>query len=329
MAFAWLTPRLGFEVELLAPRGRSRRDLAEAIAERIGGDTRSVFHRDTELSLVAGRPVFHHLTKGYEVYGRSGELRCRLVDDVTIVDDLDPTAGPKDGWFRILSDEPRLLRLVERLVDPSADAATILDPVASLFGVATTTTPSGRFAVNDSTGATVAMVSAEAGERERVCEVITPPLAQDRLGQLEELLCEARALGFTVPAEAAVHLHLDAEPFREPQRFARLVRLFGAHREELRARFGTNPHCRRLGPLPADLVDWAAELESGPRRTWESVEAELSRFALTKYCDLNLTNLRARLPHKDTVEVRIFPGSDDGATIVAWAAQLDELLAGC
>ena len=91
--------------------------------------------------------------------------------------------------------------------------------------------------------------------RERPCEIVTPPLVSGHREALGRLLAPARALGFTVPHEAAVHLHLDAGPFRGPAAFANVVRLFGWWREELWAALGTNPACRRLGPLPSGLLE--------------------------------------------------------------------------
>ena len=96
-----LRRRTGFEVELLAPRGASRRTLAEALAERCGGRIRPVWHEDSEPALVArlgGR--FLHLTQGFEVLIGSGEQLCTLVDDVTIVSDLNPSAPAAPGWHR-------------------------------------------------------------------------------------------------------------------------------------------------------------------------------------------------------------------------------------
>ena len=52
-----------------------------------------------------------------------------------------------------------------------------------------------------------------------------------------------------------MHLHVDGAPFRRPEAFANLVRLFGHWREELWAALGTNPACRRLAPLPDALLD--------------------------------------------------------------------------
>ena len=124
--------RIGFEVELLAPPAGSRRSLANRLAAILGGSVRTVFHRDTEMALVKDRPVFHHLSLGFDVYDADGRFRCRLVDDVTIVSDLDPRRGPEDGFYRILSDDRRLINLVARLADPEQVEEKVLEPVAEL-----------------------------------------------------------------------------------------------------------------------------------------------------------------------------------------------------
>lgn len=52
-----LSWRIGVEIELLAPRGLSRQDLAEAIARSSSGSVRRYFHPQSELSKVPGAPV--------------------------------------------------------------------------------------------------------------------------------------------------------------------------------------------------------------------------------------------------------------------------------
>jgi hypothetical protein len=57
-----LESRVGFEIELLAPRGATRADLACAVAAAVGGEVALAFHRDSEPSAVPGMGAFHHLT---------------------------------------------------------------------------------------------------------------------------------------------------------------------------------------------------------------------------------------------------------------------------
>lgn len=311
---AWT--RMGFEVELLTPQDTSRQTFANELAARFGGSVRLTFHHDTEPSLVKGRPVFHHLTRAAEVVSDTGAIICRLVDDVTIRSDLDRDAGPRAGWYRILSDEPRLLRLIEQLADPEAPADEALDPVAEAFGVKVDRLPDDRFRVDDVSGATIAIAAPQGGERERVCEVITPPISSDHEARLEEILAPAKELGLTVPTEAAVHVHLDAGPFRSAPALQALVGLFADDRDELWQTLGTNRNCRRLGPLPEELVAGVAAAGFCDR-PWSDVAAWLASLPLSKFSDCNLTKLAKPGTPVDTVELRNLPGVIGGGAIMA------------
>jgi Putative amidoligase enzyme len=314
--------RIGFELELLAPRGSSRRTLADALAQACGGHVQPVWHEDSEPSLVKRLGRFLHLTQGFAVFRDSGDLLCTLVDDVTIVADLDPSRPALPGWHRLLTDDPRLLHLLARVSDPGGPLETALEGAASLWGV--TAEQHGKVWRVESAGATIALATTLGGERERPCEIITPPLVANHAEALEELLGPARDLGFTVPVEAAVHVHLDGAPFRDAAAFANVVRLFAYWREPLRELLGTNPNCRRLAPLPAELVD----LVTGTP-TREELRDAASRGGLTKFFDVNLTQLLRDAPVRDTIEVRILPGTVVADEAIAGAAIIEGLLERC
>ncbi len=335
---ATLRRRTGFEIELMAPSGLSRRTLADDLAVRCGGQVRPVWHHDSEPSLVPGLGRFLHLTQGFEVRRADGRLVCTLVDDVTLLDGLDPRAAPPPGrrpsagpgadgsavgWFRILSDDNRLLRLLATHSDPGGVLASALDDAAKLWG-----TPVQRigdvYRLDDPGGVTIALAAPAGGERERPCEIVTPPLTGDHGAALEELLGPARELGFTVPLEAAVHLHLDGAPFRRPHALANVVRLFAYWREPLRALLQTNPACRRLAPLPPSLVDAVAG-----RPSYEDLVAAAKAGELSKFFDVNLTQLLTAAPVRDTLEVRILPGAIRTADIMNRAGLLELLLDAC
>lgn len=325
MAIDAIGMRVGVEIELLAPVGSSRFHLARELAGCLGGRLAPAFLRDTEPSPDERHPRYHHLSQAVVVADGEGRLRCRLVDDTTIRDELDSKASAPPGRYRVISDDVRLIRLAERQVDPAAPAATVLEPLAALFGTGIETLSRGRFRLDDHGGSTVAMAVPQGGQRERVCEIVTRVIERDHRAELAALLEPAQRAGFVVPVEAAVHVHLDAEPFRLPARFAHLVRLFAHDRQRLRQEFGTNPRCRRLGPVPSDLLD-LVEQPGFEQRPWADIETDLAGIELTKYSDLNLVNLRRRTRGKDTVEIRILPGSIDPDAIVAQVARLEHLL---
>lgn len=323
-----MTPRLrrrtGFEIELMAPAGHSRRTLADDLAARCGGQVRPIWHSDSEPSLVPGLGRFLHLTRGFEVRKGDGSPLCSLVDDITLRDGLDPAAPPPPGWYRVLSDDPRLLSLLAAYCDPAAPLTEVLEGAARLWS-----TPVHHFGdvhrLDDASGATVALATPDGGERERPCEIVTPPLATGHREALEELLAPARELGFTVPAEAAVHLHVDGAPFRHPRALANVIRLFAHWREPLRELLSTNPACRRLAPLPDQLV--AVADTQNPHH--DDLRKAATDSGLTKYFDVNLTQLLTDDPVRDTLEIRILPGAIDADRIIHQAALVELLLERC
>ncbi|MFO0744832.1 MAG: amidoligase family protein [Myxococcota bacterium] len=319
---AW---RVGFELELMAPPGADRRMLAEAIAaRRPGGSVRRVFHLESEPSAVKGKPVFHNLTLGFEALDGDGRVLARCLDDLTLQADLDRLAAPRPGWFRIVSDDARLLRLAARHAAPEAGLPGVLEPVAALFGTALEPGPGGMFRLVDDLGASVMIGAPLPGERERPCELVTPPLDGDRAERLGELVGVARELGFGVPREAALHIHYDAAALRDARVIADLVAFFARHGEALKTLVATNPACRRLGGWAPELVA-AATAPDFATLPWPAAEARLKALEPTKYCDFNLQNLVYRTPGKDTFEVRVLPVSLDVAQVLA-AAELFEAI---
>jgi hypothetical protein len=320
---ALLHRRTGFEIELMAPRGRSRWSLARDLADRCGGRVHPVWHHDSEPSLVPGLGRFLHLTQAFEVRRPGGALLCSLVDDVTLMAGLDPRTPAPPGWFRILSDDARLLSLLAAHSDPGGTIGAALDATAQLWG-AKVDRYDGVYRLDDVSGATIALAATQGGERERPCEIVTPPLSTGHEAALEELLGPARELGFTIPEEAAVHLHVDGAPFREPHALANVVRLFAHWREPLRALVQTNPACRRLAPLPQPLVDAVAGLPS-----YDDLVKAAADGGLSKFFDVNLTQLLTDTPIRDTIEIRILPGALTADDILNRAGLVELLLDRC
>ena len=316
LGVGWKT---GFEIELLLPRGRTRRDLAALVAGPAGSVGR-FFHPQSEPSQVKGSPTFENLTPGFEARDAGGRPLARFVDDLTLQAELDRGAPALPGWYRIVTDDGRLLRLAMRHCDAEAPLAGVLDPLAALFGTRPEPHPSGMLRVSDERGVSVAIAAPLPGERERTCEIVTPPLEEDHEAALDGLLAAARALGCTLPLEGATHLHFDATALASAPAVARLVALFSAQGEALKRLVGSNPFCIRLGPWPDALLP----LVSAPgfaTLDWPAARQALAGVGLTKYCDVNLVNLVQALPGKHTVEVRTLPATLD-AGFVADAAEL-------
>lgn len=308
--------KVGLEIELMAPPGRTRRDLAQAIA---GPDRslRTFWHIQSEPSAVPGMDVFHNLTPGFEV-PTDTDWEVRVVDDLTLQRDLDRRARPKRGWQRIVSDDLRLLRLIQRHADAESPLDTALSPVAALWGTEVEAAAGGIARLTDGHGASICLGAPLPGERERPAELVTCPMEAQHFERLAHWLGTATRLGFSVPHEAAVHVHCDAARLRDPGALQRLARLWLRHRTAIRERVRTNPACVRLGPWSEALQQFLLD-PALPTLDWEAVCTHALPLKPTKYCDLNLANLLLGLRDKPTVEFRIFPGHRDPRRLWAWA----------
>lgn len=125
--------KIGVEIELMAPPGSTRLTLAQALADSQRGSVRAVLHQDSEPSKVPGQPVFYNLTQGFEALDATGRLIARCVDDLTLQANLNRQASPRAGWWRIVSDDERLLRLLALYTDASLGLPEALGALAPLF----------------------------------------------------------------------------------------------------------------------------------------------------------------------------------------------------
>lgn len=325
MALEWKT---GFEIELLAPRGRSRLDLARRVADRHGGQVRRFFHPQAELASVKGKPVFENLTPGFEVLDGLGKPVARFVDDLTLLDGLDQTAPSLPAWYRLVTDDRRLVSLLLHNCDPDAALSEVLVPIASLFGSALERHESGMVKVSDERGASIAIGSGLPGERERGCEIVTPPIESLHLETLDDLLADARREACTIPLEAATHVHFDATPLRTAVTIARLVNVLGLHGTFLKKLVGSNPNCRRLGNWP-DALFALVNQDGFQDLDWPAARKELANVGLVKFCDFNLLNIATENKVKHTFEVRVLPVSFETASIIRQAELFAGILRWC
>jgi hypothetical protein len=319
---AW---RIGFEIELMAPKGVSREDLAKAIAKSFGGSVRRYFHWQSEFSKVPESPVFDNLTLGFEVVDDGGQWIAKCVDDLTLQDDLDKTQSPKLGWYRIVSDDARLLELVRYQADANAPISEVLNPIAHLFGTNILMGAGNMFRVTDEMGRSIAIAAPLPGERERPCELIFPPIDSNHLDRLDSILSIARSLEFTAPIEGAVHLHFDATPLYSARVFANLVNLLWTHGNNLKRLVKTNPKCRRLGNWSNSLIELVNQPDFRDL-SWTEAQTRLAQVELTKYCDFNLRNIVHKVPNKETFEARIFPVWLESQTIIEAAGLIEAIL---
>jgi hypothetical protein len=320
--------KIGVEIELLAPPGVTRADLARVLAAAKGGTVRRVFHQDSEPSKVPGRPIFYNLTLGFEALDANGDFIARCVDDLTLQDDLDRRAIPKPGWWRMVSDDERILRLLALHTDAEKELPDALQKLAPLFNGKLLEAAHGMYRLLDSAGSPLAIAAPLPGERERPCEIVTAPLARNHAAQLEGLLGAARQLGFVIPREGATHIHFDASPLCYANAITNLVNLLWAWGGRLRTLCATPPHFRRVGGWPESLL--ACVNAAGFRElAWDDAQAQLKALELTKYCDFNLKNIAYAREDRHTFEVRIFPAYVEVAPVMEAAALFQGILDYC
>ncbi|RMF23445.1 MAG: hypothetical protein D6756_08785 [Cyanobacteria bacterium J083] len=167
-------------------------------------------------------------TLGFAVLDSQAELIAKCVDDLTLQADCQTNTPSKPGWYRIISDDRRLLELIKQQADPEASITEVLKPIATLFATKIQLGEGGMVQVVDKNSAPIAITTPLPGERERPCELITPLLKKDYLVYLKHLLDAAKSLNFTIPQEGATHIHFDASPLADTRIFSNLVNLLAS-----------------------------------------------------------------------------------------------------
>lgn len=320
--------KIGVEIELLAPAGSTRADLARALAAAELGSVRRFLHQDSEPSRVPGRPIFYNLTPGFEALDGAGLALARCVDDLTLQHDLHRQAPPKAGWWRVVGDDERLLRLIALHINPELDLPDALSRLPGLFQGQLLPAAGGLYRLVDAAGAPLAIAAPLPGERERPCELITPPLEADHAAYLERLLSVARQLHFGIPLEGATHIHFDAEALCSAHVIANLVNVLMTFGPSLRRLCATPAHFRRVGALPAVLRDCVNQADFRAL-TWPQAQARLRATEPSKYCDYNFKNIAYGRADRHTFEVRIFPAHLHAQPICAAAALFEGILRHC
>lgn len=325
MEIGWKT---GVEIELLAPPGRTRLDLAQAIARDCGGTVRCVLHPDTEPSRVAGKPLFANLTPGFEVLDATGALVARCVDDLTLQADLDKSAPPKPGWWRVVGDDERILRLLAPRIDAALPLPEALAALPDWCHGQLEACSGGMWRLSDGLAAPLAIAAPLPGERERPCELISAPLSSDHAARIDVLLGQARALDFRLPVEGALHLHFDAGPLCHAAVIANLVQLLTSLGPALKQLCRTPGTFRRVGSWSPALIA-AVQAPDFRDLDWPTACARLRATEPSKYCDFNLRNIAYARADRHTFEVRILPATLDTAQVLAALALFESVLRHC
>jgi hypothetical protein len=304
-----LTYAIGIEWELIAPKGKNRLDLAQKVKDRVSGQINPFFIKQQEPNVKNRKEVFHNLTQGFKVSDAEGDWVCSMVDDITLQGNFDKSKASAENWYRIISNDSRLLRLCQNICLASAPRNEVLEPLAKLYN--SKVEPfHNLLRVCDMDGQAIAAAAPYPGERERACELITAPLKENQWDSICLLLSDAEQLNFHCGKESATHFHFDGEEFMNVVSISRLIQFFAKHRNCLMKHFGTNPENVRIAPQPKELVKLTGE-RSFQELTWEEASEGMIHAGAHKYCDLNIVNLLSARSQAKTVEFRIIGSTID------------------
>lgn len=308
--------RVGLELELLAPRNRTRFTFARALARAVRGRVEFGFKYFSEGALPDGRPLCR-LSSAARVRDSRGRVLVTLVDDNTIRDRL-----PQRPAARTLhaTDDVRLALLAERTCWASRLDARLASLAQWFDGVVEGGT------LCDAFGHPLVVTLSEPRAWHRVCEVVTRPLETraERARVVKTVLTVAATEGFSIPSTAALHAHYDAAPWRSVRRLKALVLEHSAHRAAWWAALLPNRRCLKLAPFPEAVVRVARE--AGPALSFHTFAAALELAGLNKACDLNLRGVVERHPRQRTLEVRCLPMSLDVQAVLASLETAEALL---
>lgn len=303
--------RVGLELELLAPEGSTRLTLARALASKWGARVQSGFKYHGAGFLPEGRPDCR-LSEAFRVV-RGKEVLATLVDDPTIVDDLDSRDERRVPLAR--TDDVRLALWLERR-SWAASSSKRLSALVKEFDAREV-----DGVVFEPLGHPLVAWTTEPAQRQRVCEVVLPPLTGPALGRaLQEVCAVASKLGFLIPAEGAVHAHFDAAAFRSTKALRRLMSRWMKERSTALRVLEPNPRCRKLGPYDDAVMRVVKQADDA--LPFATFAAALELAGLHRAVDVNVLGVVERFPKQPTVEVRCLPSTLDAEATLRRVHQL-------
>lgn len=324
--------RVGLEIEFVVPAGRTRRDLALALA-RPGERLRDVAQRaDMPLGAPDEKPprFWSGVFRGCRIESADGRWRWSVVQEMGVAVDADSPAhlGEARRWPWVGVLDPACADRVAEALEATWDPRAALERAAPLLGWRVHGPESGApfalalhqacaeilqlgrsvdpwVAVGEG-GRVAAVASFEQLGRERVAEVVTAPLPLGAVGRsIREVYAAVAAVGAQIGRESGTHVHFDGAPFRSPAALARVLNVLDAWREPTWTLLGW-PGSRLTGPIGPPVVYLANRCaENGA--SWDELRSRLADYGVTKFCDLNVANLVDEHPRKPTFELRILP----------------------
>lgn len=330
--------RIGLELEFIVPVGRSRRDLAKALARSIGGRVREVPQvAEFMLGPPDERPpkTYVAMFRAFEVVDSSGVPRFGVHQEPAVT--CDPTdarqyfEGP-ERWSSLVLVAPALADTFTSAKAGRWSADQTLARGARRLGW-TLYRPEDGLAYQqhyhrlravlpatgalldpvvaiDQGGAPAAAAGLEAPGRERVAEVVCAPVPASKAGAVVRAIYDAAVdTGSRIGAESGTHIHFDGPPFESPAALARVLNVLDGHREAIWAMLGWEG-TKNTQPIEPPILYLAnrSALDGGG---WEGLVDRLTQFGVTKFRDINVANIVNRNRRKPTFELRILPVDAD------------------
>lgn len=316
-SFKW---PVGVELEYIAGAYQNRYSLGEHLREFLQNKNASldIPYRDLPINSFfnlssepdsLGKKTYHSLERGVMV-GRYDQFFAKMVDDITISDGLPKEKSHELDWYRVVSDDVRIITLLSKLLDANATIDQVLSPLSNLIGaeVVVKSDASQSIYIADKRGETYAAALPGLIGRSRVAEIISPVLNTKHLS-LEKWL--AIILGFAdlnslnIAGEAALHMHFDGSRLQSPEVFKRLFDFCDFSSKVLRDILPPNSKCIRLGTFSDFSKELSKDLSKA--HSWGQVCDLVKRYPIGKFYDFNLWNLIVSDPEKCTFEVRMLP----------------------
>ena len=251
--------KVGYELELLTPVGLTRKSIAEAFAKKYALKLKSNFHRESELWPGSqNKTSYYCLTKCFELWN-SNHWSFRFVNDMTIQESLIVNTPESEDWYHILSDDIRLIDLILQNCNSDSKTSEILKPIADFYKTEVKS-HDNIYSVTGKKSKLICGAHSRMTDRNRICEIITAPIADDYQAQLAEIVELAKTTGCAVPVEGAFHIHFDGLAFANSKTLLKMIRYFYIWSDVLKSIIPPNPNCKRLGEYSQEIVDYAFDL---------------------------------------------------------------------
>lgn len=194
-------PPSALVIDLVVPPDKTRRDLAVALANAIGGTVGLIMQRSAAPIEVPGLGPMHGLAPAFEVRDADGAWFAMLVDGTAGAEGAGTSAGDHPGSFRVVSDDPGILDTLAPHVNAMAGPAAAIGKASALLGGLLEQSARDTWRLRDRRDKMIAMAVAVPAGREQGCRVLAEPPTPCGFPRIPIILEVAAAHDFLVAAQ--------------------------------------------------------------------------------------------------------------------------------